>query len=287
MQARGVRRSDRISLVVPIQVSGVNADGLTFKEHSRTVKISRHGAEIVLGHRLLSGQALTIRHMGTGMETQFRVVGLIGGEGDSSVYGVALRDETEDLWGVTFPSPPEAENAVARVFLECRGCQARAVAYLNEIETEVFQADRYILRSCERCRKATLWQAAVREESSEPVSEIAPEAAGSGGLSDSKVRTRDQPKDVGARVKMIICVRHPGFGDEVAVCETLSRGGFCFKSRKRHFTGSRIEVAIPYTRRGGNIFVLARVVDSEQVPEEDRFIHTAEYVRNYDRGLGS
>jgi hypothetical protein len=51
----------------------------------------------------------------------------------------------------------------------------------------------------------------------------------------------------------------------------MSRGGLRFKSRKRYFERSSIEVAVPYAPGGQSIFVHARIVYVLELPEEKLF----------------
>ena len=56
------------------------------------------------------------------------------------------------------------------------------------------------------------------------------------------------------------CIRRSGFPDDVVTCEDMSKGGLCFKSRKKYFERTAIEVAVPYSPGGNAIFVLAEIV---------------------------
>jgi hypothetical protein len=62
-----------------------------------------------------------------------------------------------------------------------------------------------------------------------------------------------------ARVNYKACIRRSGFADEVVDCEDMSKGGICFKSRKKYFERTAIEVAVPYAPGGNAIFVPAEI----------------------------
>jgi hypothetical protein len=47
---------------------------------------------------------------------------------------------------------------------------------------------------------------------------------------------------------MKACIRHPGFEEEIVEVKDLSRGGLSFISSKGYIEGSRIEVAVPYSK---------------------------------------
>jgi hypothetical protein len=55
------------------------------------------------------------------------------------------------------------------------------------------------------------------------------------------------------------CIRRSGFTDDVVTCEDMSKGGLCFKSRKKYFERTAIEVAVPYSPGGNAIFVPAEI----------------------------
>src|SRR5271156_3225664 len=62
-----------------------------------------------------------------------------------------------------------------------------------------------------------------------------------------------------ARVNYKACIRRSGFNDEVVTCEDMSKGGICFKSRKKYFERTAIEIAVPYSPGGNAIFVPAEI----------------------------
>jgi hypothetical protein len=61
------------------------------------------------------------------------------------------------------------------------------------------------------------------------------------------------------KVNYKACIRRSGFTDEVVTCEDMSKGGLCFKSRKKYFERAAIEVAVPYAPGGNAIFVPAEI----------------------------
>jgi hypothetical protein len=61
------------------------------------------------------------------------------------------------------------------------------------------------------------------------------------------------------KVNYKACVRRSGMNDEIVACEDMSKGGICFKSRKKYFENTEIEVAVPYAPGGNAIFVPAKI----------------------------
>ena len=102
---RGMRRtSDRVSLSFPIVVSGADiATGHAFVENGRTLLISRTGGTIVLTRILGPEQTIFIKCLATQKEGEARIVGQLGIQLDSHIYGIAVVDPNVELWGVRFP----------------------------------------------------------------------------------------------------------------------------------------------------------------------------------------
>jgi PilZ domain len=85
-------------------------------------------------------------------------------------------------------------------------------------------------------------------------------------------------KYVRARVTFAACIRTNEFGDDVGICEDISRGGLRFKSRKHYPIGTKIEVAVPYSPETQSIFVHGRVVFVQHLPEQSMTRHGVCYL---------
>lgn len=81
------------------------------------------------------------------------------------------------------------------------------------------------------------------------------------------------------KVAYSACVRHPERGDEIVTCEDMSKGGLRFKCRKQYYPQSLIEVAVPYQPGQPAIFVPARIVFVEPLPEQSLFRCGIEYFK--------
>lgn len=253
------RQTDRISLAIPIRVSGETAMGKKFDVESRTIVLSRDGASIVLKQPLVPEQKIRIRHIPARKEAIFRVVGTIGGQSEGSVYGVAQVEAKADFWGIAFPPMADSKRVVGRLLMECAVCKGRDVVYLNEIEVQVFQANQSLSRPCGACAQTTVWKgvpsgipsqqdAKPGGENAAPDTGVMPQPATVGRRRNTRVNTR-----------LMACIRQAGFGDEVVMTENVSRGGLCFRSSKGYHTGTPIEVSVPYSPGGANIFTPARI----------------------------
>ena len=73
-------------------------------------------------------------------------------------------------------------------------------------------------------------------------------------------------------------MRHPERGEEFVHCEDISRGGLRFKSTSRYREQTLIEVAAPYSSGQAAIFVAARIVFAQELPEQNLFRYGVLYL---------
>lgn len=91
-----------------------------------------------------------------------------------------------------------------------------------------------------------------------------------------RVNRRRHPR---VKVNYSACVRHAERGDDIVTCEDMSRGGLRFKSRKRYYDRTLIEVAVPYTPGQPAIFVPAQIVFTQELPEQQLFRYGVAYLQ--------
>ena len=250
------RRSDRISIELPIQVVGNDADGSQFMEHGHTLLISRHGGLIVLRRKLSADSEFTLVNTQLKDEGEARIVGHIASNPDGEVYGVALLDAGKNLWHIDFPPMDEAEVALGRVLLECVACHKQDVVHFTEVELEVFQAKQELIRSCPSCARTTVWKQTESGAGAELAAVAKSESKG-------KQRGKERRRHARKSVKLVACIRLSGT-ERMVNCEDVSRGGFSFTSKKSYQTGSEVDAAMPYSRAGGNIFLPARIAHCQE-----------------------
>ena len=80
------------------------------------------------------------------------------------------------------------------------------------------------------------------------------------------------------KVNYIALVRHAERGEEFVQCEDISRGGLRFKSTSRYMEQTLIEVAAPYSSGQAAIFVAARIVFVQELPEQNLFRYGVQYL---------
>jgi hypothetical protein len=283
MASAPVRRSDRVSLTLLLEASGVDSQGQEFKGPARTLLINRTGAVIVLERELLPEQQIHLQRRApheAHRHSQARIVGQFGRQKDGYLYGVELPDPSVDLWGVEFPPSAESLEAVARMLVECSYCRTREVVHLNELELRAFEANRGIARHCKSCGVPSIWTQAPHEDEKKLTARAtrARRAAESSGAIPPEGEQRQRQR-VRLHTRLSACVRQAGADDELAVCEDISPLGVCFRSKRRYEGGAVVEVAVPYSPDAANIFLPAIVIYSEAIPKAGLFRHGAQYRR--------
>jgi hypothetical protein len=273
MPSDGTRQSDRVTLQIQVEASWpVDGSGET-RQPAKTLMVSRNGGVICLQEKLFQGQELTLHRKLAEDRTKTaraRVVAEIDREAGGFIYAIAILDPRADFWEIDFPAPQAAQEALARLLMECSFCQCREVVYLNEMELKSFEIRKCVARICRRCDSPSIWVEAQSEMGAEEDMPMRNNA------NEDRVIPRRNRTRVKARV--LACIRRRGFQEEVVVCEDLSKGGISFRSRNQYAEGSRLEVAVPYTPGAGAIFVPIRIVFSQPIAA-GLFRHGAAYLR--------
>ena len=81
------------------------------------------------------------------------------------------------------------------------------------------------------------------------------------------------------KVNYSACIRHPERGEDIVQCEDMSKGGLRFKSPKKYYAQSLIEVAVPYEKGQPAIFVPGQIVFVEELPEQRLFRYGVQYLK--------
>lgn len=259
------RRSERVWTQLSIEIAGEDGMGKAYVEEARTAAVSRHGAMIVTERKLLPNQEMAVRCLTTGKESNARVVGTIRKEDVKLFYGIELLGDANDIWGIEFPPPGDPETTVGRILLKCCACKTQEVTYLNEFELEVLEANESLSRHCKRCGDATTWKkigAGVIQPPSPPPAK--PHA--------------DKRREPRREIRVAACVRCHQFGTEDLVgTRNVSRGGLCFASTRVYAPGWGIEVAVPHSAGGGNIYLPARIARAQYLPTENIKLYGVAY----------
>jgi hypothetical protein len=273
MTSDGLRQSDRVSFRMPVEVSWIAAAGAATKHIAETLLVSRNGGVLRLDQKLTAGQELTLRRSeGDLVKTaRARVVAEIDQEPDGFLYAIHITEPRADFWDIDFPAPHKAEEALARLLMECGFCQRREVVYLSELELKSFEVRKCVARLCKHCDSPSIWIEAQSEMKTPEKDAARPQP-----VEDRVIPRRNRTR---VKARVLACIRRRGFQEEVAVCEDLSKGGLSFRSRNKYEEGSRVEVAVPFTPGSGAIFVPIRIVFSQSIPTAGLYRHGAAYIR--------
>src|SRR6266852_3684577 len=272
----GLRQSDRVRFRMPVEASWVSLDGATLTQNAETLLVSRNGGVLRLTEKLSMGQELHLRRNLDGdnwKKTRARVVAEIDQDPPNHfLYAVHILEPRSDFWDIDFPAPHKADEALARLLMECSFCQRREVVYLNELQLKSFEVRKCVGRHCRICDSPSIWIESLSELSNPD---------GGTGLPAPSVEDRVIPRRNRTRIKarILACIRRRGFQEEIALCEDLSKGGLSFRSRNQYAEGSRVEVAVPFTPGTGAIFVPIRIVFSQAIPTAGLYRHGAAYIK--------
>jgi len=268
----GLRQSDRVSFRMPVEASWFAPGGVALKRTAQTLLVSRSGGVLCLAEKVLPGQELTLRRQNGDdwKMARARVLAEFDREPEGFLYAFVILEPRDDFWGIEFPAPHTAEEALARLLMECSFCQRREVVYLNELQLKSFEVRKCVARLCTHCDAPSIWIEAQSGTQQEGMTPKPPPA-------EERVNPHRKKNRVKARV--LACIRRRGFQEEVAVCEDLSKGGLSFRSRNQYAEGTRAEVAVPFTPGAGAIFVPIRIVFSQALPAVGLYRHGAAYVK--------
>lgn len=272
-RTEAIRQSDRVTLRLPLEASWVDGTGMVRRFNAQTLLVSRNGGVLRLHDAFSAGQELTLRRPleGDRIKTvRARIVAEIDREPEGFLYAIHILEPRADFWDIEFPAPHKADEALARLLMECGFCQRREVIYLNELELKSFEARKCIARICKICDAPAIWV--------EAQSDFTKPTATSLRL-DEEARVLPRRNRTRVKARVLACIRRRGFQEEVAVCEDLSKGGIAFRSRNQYPEGSRAEVAVPFTPGSSAIFVPIRIVFSQAIPSAGLFRHGAAYLK--------
>jgi len=170
----GTRRSGRIPKQIAIALIGSDIEGRVFSEQTKTVLLSRHGAGIISAYKLSAEQEVVIRSEESNKEIEARIVGQIGSDGDTHIYGIAFLDPQINFWALTFPDLSETEEQATHTLLECAGCHTREMADHSDLASDVMAVNESIMRYCQKCGLSTLWKKAASGDQSTEDSSLEP-----------------------------------------------------------------------------------------------------------------
>lgn len=275
MGGMGNRRSDRITITLSVEATGIDSENRPFIDTATTIVLNRDGALLSLQRELQVGQTISLRRRladGTKREVKARVIVKEKNTADEAAYGVSFVDAKTDFWGIEFPSRAQVAGAMVRLLVECTHCHSQELAYLGRRELKEFETHRIFARQCRMCESPTIWKQPA--EGGDRASHRKDARNDAAGEILAQPTLREEPR---YDTRLTACVRQ-GKEEEMAVCENVSQQGIAFRSKKKFAEGTMIEVAVPYTAGTPNVFIPAMVVHSRPLPTAGLYRHGVKYL---------
>jgi len=167
------RRSTRLSISIPVVISGVAAAGNGFSESVRTLIVNKHGGKITTTRHLAMGTEVLIENRALGAVAKASVAWLGGKHYHGDLHHVGLQlMEAQNVWGVVFPpddwsletqeeAPPAPDGAPASERADAVGAETRVSSLAGEeITIRVLQelqesADAHVQEFQDRLKQLT------------------------------------------------------------------------------------------------------------------------------------
>jgi len=99
------RRTQRVTLTVPLVVSGQNEDGEKFSIRAKTNAVSQHGAQIETEHPLVVSQVLLLINENSARKVEARVASIQRRRDGKTYVGLEFLSAEINFWNMTFPLP--------------------------------------------------------------------------------------------------------------------------------------------------------------------------------------
>ena len=99
------RRTQRVTLTVPLVVNGQNEDGEKFSVRVKSNAVSQHGAQIETEYPVVVGQVLLLINENSARKVECRVVSIQRKRDGKTHVGVEFLSTDINFWNMTFPLP--------------------------------------------------------------------------------------------------------------------------------------------------------------------------------------
>jgi hypothetical protein len=250
------KTGDRIRYAFRVHVTGTDSSGYDFSQPVRTEIVTRDGGLIVCPMVLNVGDVINL--MRGERRVNARIVGQVGLLKDEQLYGIQFLDPNPDFWGIKFAE--QTLEAAGRAVLECGACTMQKVLPLGEIEMLVFESTRVVAYDCDRCGRQTLWMepSILGEPDLLTGADAFNQSFEVRPMRSASINDRKHQRISMRNTKA--CIRRSGYADDVVDVLDLSRGGVHFISHVDYYRNTMVEVAVPYTNGGANVFVAAEIV---------------------------
>ncbi len=265
---RPSRRSDRVLIRIPLQVSGKDLEGNSFSERAQTMVINRNGASFVLRNSLVPEGQITVKNLQSGQSCRFRARrGAKDLPGGLREWGIECLDPAPNFWGVSFPELPDqtsAEEESSGCLLECAVCHYREMTRLTLTEYRTAAERTSLARICIWCGRQTEWKFAVIEDEVEAASSQGPQDWEVAVSLTSGMELRREDRRI---VQLPILIRNDDGREESTMTEDVSRSGVCCTANMDLKIGDRVFVKLASIEGPGEKEFRARIIWRREVGE--------------------
>lgn len=107
---REKRRSQRVLLVIPVEVSWTSSDGEYIQEQAHTEVVNAHGCLLRMTTDKFIPLALEVNNPQTRAAAKARVVCFRGAREGAVEFAVELHSPNQTLWGISIPPAERSPN---------------------------------------------------------------------------------------------------------------------------------------------------------------------------------
>ncbi len=106
---RALRRSKRLKLAVPVEVTAYEGEAEAFREATQVMDVNAHGGLLILEGSVRHGQTLRVLNRRSQQQQECRVVNVEAADGGKWAVGIEFTSPAETFWQISFP--PTAPRA--------------------------------------------------------------------------------------------------------------------------------------------------------------------------------
>lgn len=261
-----------LSNQLTVEVIGSDLQGTQFFVRTRTSAVHDNGVSVALAKKLSIGSNVIVRNSDTDEEFSAVVAEILPGPKSGNIYRLAFQETSQEVRTLDLTPAPSEPASIVR--LECSFCHSVSPIPLSEMDLEIFASTHELIRYCETCYASTEWRES-REDRAASRAKKSPGPAET--ADDASAPARERRQNRRTTMRAMACVRFSGT-EIVVECEDISKGGFRFKSTREYPAGTRVDVAVPYTKSSTNIFCPASISYCQQLPE-GKFRHGVNYLK--------
>jgi hypothetical protein len=267
--AKDLRRSDRLLIRIPVEVSMTDLEGNSITERTHTLAIDRNGASFALRNSFRKKDQITVKNLHTSQLCRFRACEAIQDLPDGfREWGMECVDPAPNFWNISFPGMPEkpsVEEQSAGCLLECTVCHYREMTRVTLSEYRMTVEKTSSARDCIWCGKQTEWKFAIIEEDVEATSTPGVKERDAAVSLASRVEIRREERRT---VQLPIWIRHQDGREELTRTENVSRSGVCCAASMEVEVGDRVLVRLVSDEGPGEAEFLAQIMWCRKLNEK-------------------